>query len=131
MQMLCISPRYVLAGKKCKYILCPTMVFPIGQGKINIYYCLGTYYKYFFSYSVLKSSVYRLNPNMDIKYIFLCLNGESFTGFVIMIFVCFCMFFLSGNFKSCSCCLMSWLVKHLMPRWELPKSLSTFLLKSS
>lgn len=128
--MLCILPRYVLAGKK-KYILCPTMVFPTGQSEINICYYLGTCYKYLFSYSVLQSSVYQLNSNTDSKYIFLCLNFESFTGFMIMIFVCFCIFFLSGNFKSCSCCLMSWLVKHLMPRWELSKSLNTFLLKSS
>lgn len=117
--------------KKCKYLLCPTIVFPIGQSKINIYYCLGPYYKYFSSYSILKSSVYQLNPNMDIKYAFLCLNGENLTVSMIMIFVCFCIFFLSGNFKSCSCCLMSWLVKHLMPQWELSKSLNTFLLKFS
>lgn len=120
-----------LLEKECKYILCPTMVFPIGQSEINMYYHLGTYYKYFFSYGVLNSSVYWLNPNTDIKYILLCLNYECFTGFMVMIFVCFCIFFLSGNFKSCSCCLMSWLVKHLMPRWELSKSLNTFLLKSS
>ena len=38
---------------------------------MNIYYCLGPYYKYFSSYSTLKSSVYQLNRNMHIKGIFL------------------------------------------------------------
>lgn len=109
----------------------PTTVFPIGQRKINIYYCLGPYYKYFSSYGALMSLVYPLNPNMDIKSIFLCLTSENLTGFVIIIFVCFCIFFLSGNFRSCSCCLMSCLVKHLMPQRELSKSLNTFLVKSS
>lgn len=36
---------------------------------------------------------------MDINYVFPCLNCENFTLFIVMIFVCFCIFFPLRKFQ--------------------------------